>query len=150
MGWRPMNETPEDRRREDIIAEVVRERMRCTHKVKLSEFLYGIDFCLYSDAPMSWIEIKCRSEFHNPMWLSLAKAKKLIELQQATGMLSYFIVHTPREGIFGHRLRPLASYELTVDGNQRGQNGDIEPLICIPRNWFIRIADAVDFSIEHE
>lgn len=152
MTWRPRNETDEDRRREAAILDEASASLGYGFAgwIKLSETLYEID-AAFRDGDMricAWVEVKARSKLYDTVLLSAAKALQLYRLELATKKPAYFIINVPDTGILCHRIRPLYTYDIRVGGNNRGQNGDLEPCVFINANDFSTIAPPVDFTAQ--
>ena len=140
MGFRPMNETPEDLAAEKTAAELLCKAWDA-EVCKLSPMLYKIDWAFYRDGKLkAFVEFKRRSKKIDPLMIAAAKYTQLLELSRITGLPCLLVVEWP-DGLWYHEVEhpvqlPL---DLRMGGNSRGQNGDFEPVIYIPISEFIRV-----------
>lgn len=140
MGFRPMNETPEDLAAEQLAAERLCQAWD-TQVCKLSPTLYRVDWVFYRGGkPKAFAEFKRRSKKLDPLLIAAAKYIQLLELNRTTGLPCFLIVEWP-EGLWYHKVKhpvqlPL---DLQMGGNSRGQNGDFEPVMYIPISKFIEV-----------
>lgn len=149
MNWRPLNESAEDVRREALVLDDAVAAMGFAGWIKLSPILYEIDAAIHDGGDLiAWAEVKVRNRLYDTVLLSVAKALALYRLHLATHLPGYFILHTPEGGIMVHRIGPVYNYAMKIAGNARGQNGDIEPCIFIPRDRFTPLAPALTFDME--
>lgn len=139
MNWRPYNETPDDLAREKAAGEAIEAAwgVRC---LKLSEALYGLDWAFFRQGKLvGWGEYKHRSKRYATLILSAAKWHKGCEIANWSRKPFTLFVQWP-EGLywFNHTAIPVG--EITMGGNDRGQNGDIEPVIHIPTEAFRKMS----------
>lgn len=137
----PWNESPSDLRREALVLNEIAAAVGFVSWRKLKPLSYKVDAAFFDNRRelAAWIEVKVRDRFFDPTWLGTAKAGALYRLTVMTRVPAYFAVHVP-EGIFWHRIRPVHEYRIVEAGGERGQQGDIEPCICIDRAAFSLIA----------
>lgn len=135
---REPNETPEDRERERIILTRYAEHlgMSCT---KLMPWLFAIDAVMHEGTTIrAWVELKCRNHTRTDSYMcSLAKLMKLYQLNLASGKIpAYFLVVTPTESVQIRITKHPADWPMRMSGNPRGQPGDYEPCVFLPRASF--------------
>jgi hypothetical protein len=142
MNWRPHNETVGDLAREKAAGERIESAwgVRC---LKLSEALYGVDWAFSrGSALVGWGEYKHRAKQYDTLILSAAKWLKGCALARESGRPFILFVDWP-EGLywFGHTDHPVEG--IAISGNNRGQNGDIEPVVHLPTAAFRRLSGPV-------
>jgi hypothetical protein len=135
-------ESDSDLEKEKEAAQIIHERwgLFCT---KLGEIKYRVDWALSNKRGMAcWGEFKYRSvkkDAFPTLILSADKWSKLVQLSGDSGLNSLLFVKwidadlhfVSVYGALGAKL------EYTVGGNAaRGRDGDIEPVVHLPINWF--------------
>lgn len=139
MSWRPRNETQGDLDRELAAARKIEQRFGVEH-IKLSESLYHVDWAFFRDGILAaWGEYKYRQKRYDTLYISLAKFAQMFDLSRITAVPAYLFVEWP-DGLYRVTISDMAGREITLNGNNRGQNGDKEPVIHIPAAEFTRIA----------
>ena len=138
--WRPRNETPEDLRHEADAAQILEEKFGL--KVhKLSEALYEFDWAITKDDELvAFAEFKQRRTKYETLLLSAAKWESGKRFSQEFGVPFVLFIRWP-DGLFSFKCRDGFTPEVRIGGNNRGQNGDIEPCVHIPVEMFARIAE---------
>lgn len=143
MG-RPINETQADLDREQEVAQALQSLWKCKMR-KLHGMTYPADFGAFRQGESIWgvddklvamVEVKWRKELHDPFYLALHKAHRMLAYSHHWDIPAMVVVGHPG-GISWHRL--TGGYEVYWGGNNRGQKGDKEPLVLIPRAEFQRI-----------
>lgn len=138
MNWRPYNETPEDLAHEKAAAERI-EAAWGVQCIKLSEALYGLDWAFFRHSKLvGWGEYKHRSQRYDTLILSAAKWLKGCTLARESGKPFTLFVEWP-EGLYWFSYIDAPVEGITMGGNDRGQNGDIEPVVHIPTATFKRL-----------
>jgi len=135
LKWRECNESEEDRQRQATAALFIERRWHCVVE-DLSPFLYEIDWCLRRDDRIcAFAEYKYRDRQYPEMMLSLAKWAKLRQLGW-TARVPALMIYQFEDGsmMYFDAVSYLHVKELKVlwGGNDRGQNGDKEPVIMLP------------------
>jgi len=143
MMSRPRNETEADLAKERAVVADLCAIFDC-EAVKLSDYLYGIDYALHARATRelhSLVEIKCYSDdIRQFAPLSLGKYEKMLRFARASRKPALFVIDTPG-GLLMHTISTPENYATAIlTGNPRGQNGDAEPCIPIKREQFTTIA----------
>jgi hypothetical protein len=135
MNWRPRNETAQDRVNEQRGIGAFASRFNAD-AVKLSETLYGVDFAITrSQKVVAWAEFKARKVKYDSLLISAAKVWKLACLARDSALPSFLVIEWP-DGIWYWRVPEMAPGPVSVGGNSRGQNGDVEPVYLIPSSEF--------------
>lgn len=139
--WRPRNETSDDLDREREAAGQV-QRVRGVEVVKLSEGLYGIDWALVEGGGrlVAWGEFKARKRRYDTLLLSAAKWEHGCRLAREFGVPFVVFVRW-EDGLFCYPTNGFHTYRPEIGGNNRGQNGDIEPCVHLPTAAFKRLPE---------
>ena len=144
MSWREYNETERDLAKENAALLLV-EAAWDVKGAKLSPTLYSVDWALFRyDTLMAWAEFKHRShDFgkYDSVLLSYAKYAKLQGLAKESDCRAYFIVGFSGGGIYWHEIEAGPPCLIRKGGNNRLQNGDIEPCVFIPIRSFKRFTN---------
>lgn len=144
---RPRNETSSDRDNQRRIisaykAAVGHGDLAC----ELDDNLYHVDYALF--APMSkslraYVEVKAspaRLSEYGQHILSHAKYTRLLELSKAANVPGIILRGDP-DGLHAHTIRSPGTYIVQINGRKdRGQIGDLEPVIVIPEDDFDHFA----------
>lgn len=141
MSWRPMNETKQDRDRQDAAAKVLTEMWLCDVK-DVSPRLYCFDWAIVvGDEIKAFAEYKFRHRIqfdtYPDLMLSLAKAKTMREFAELAGVKALMIWEfegSPEFLAYVDLCDVMVRKDVTVkwSGNHRNQNGDLEPVVMIP------------------
>lgn len=135
-AWRPRNESAADLERENAAKLVIERAWRVTG-VKLSETLYGVDWAFGRGGHLqAWGEFKARKQRYPTLLLSYAKWSKGMELWRWSGAPFVLFIEWP-DGLW--YVRNPKPTRIEFGGNSRGQNGDIEPVVHIPVDAFVRL-----------
>lgn len=138
--WRPRNETPEDLRHEAEAAGVLQSKFDITVQ-KLSETLYGFDWALCKDDELlAFAEFKQRKTKYDTLLLSAAKFEHGTRFAKRFGKPFVLFVRWP-DGLHSLKVEDEFVPEIKLGGNNRGQNGDVEPCVFIPVELFSKISD---------
>jgi hypothetical protein len=141
MSWREHNETDRDVAKE-CAALLLVEAAWNVKGIKLSPTLYHVDWALFrNDTLMAWAEFKHRShDFgkYDSILLGYAKYAKLQSLAKESDCPAYFIAGFSDGGIYWHEVEAGSPTWIRSGGNNRLQNGDIEPCVFIPLREFKR------------
>ena len=140
MVWRPRNETAEDLQREEAAAKTLSEVWN-VEVVKLSDALYGVDWAFGRDNKVvAFGEFKARSKKYDTLLLSFAKYTKLHNLHKVTALPVLLIVQWP-DGLWYWNMTDDPPKSISLGGNSRGQNGDIEPVVYINVSEFTQVSN---------
>lgn len=138
-SWRPRNETAEDLAREHAAKGIV-ERAWCATATKLSESLYQIDWAFSrGERLMAFGEYKYRRAKYTTLMFSYAKWQRGTQLADSAGVPFLVIVEWSGDGIYYLDHRTVRNPIIQIGGNSRGQNGDIEPVVHLRTDQFIRV-----------
>ena len=139
-GWRPRNETPEDLRHEAETAGILASQYGITAQ-KLSENQYSFDWALCKgDELLAFAEFKQRKTKYDTLLLSCSKWERGMRYAQEFKKPFVLFVRWP-DGLWSFKATDDFVPEVKLGGNNRGQNGDIEPCVHIPVGLFNKIAD---------
>ena len=135
-------ETPEDLKREQAVAEEVGKHWGLRLE-KLSDSLYHIDRALvYGEHVLGWAEIKCRNRDRTTYTTFMMDFKKWmtgIDLYRTTN-LPFVIVAKFTDGIWFYSYDELTKAYLRWGGRKdRGLQFDMEPVVHIPFGEFRRV-----------
>ena len=127
---RPWNETNDDLDAESEVANILSEHSGESDGWFKLPISYHFDICFTNnERATSFVEIKCRnvpSDRYDTVYISLIKIMAGLQLQQATGLKAYFVWQWSDNVITIQNVREPDFVE--INGNTRGQNGDIEPV----------------------
>ncbi len=143
MSTREHNESEEDLANEEA-ARLVLESKWPVHILKLRPQVYGVDWAFIRKERLhSWGEYKCRTKpsTEYATWkVSLGKWMRLRWLAQQSGVPFAFYLEWS-DGLYycswPHTTGLL--YIQTTMVNSRGQEGDLEPSMAIPRTEFKKL-----------
>lgn len=140
--WRPYNETQTDRDREDAARVAIEQMWKC-RIVKLGDKLYKVDWAIFGASRLwAYAEYKFRTKKFKEYFL-MSAAKYTGGMQLATtfpDVRFLFIVEMEEEGLHYTNLTERMAPVVRYSGNPaRRQNGDLEPCVIVPREWFKRI-----------
>jgi len=116
-------------------------RWKCGGR-KLPPLTYSLDWSFYRDGRLiGFGEFKardCESRRYKTTYVSLLKAWKARELALLTGRPAFFIVLFT-DGLFYAPFPIDGEALVTFNGNSRGQDGDREEVLHLPREAFRKI-----------
>lgn len=136
---RPVNETPEDLEREAAVGKALSNAWQARAK-KLDKFEHA-DFLMIRDGvPKSLVEVKCRDELREPMWISKKKFEMLKEMSELQGVPAIIVYSAG--GLWFHVVDPEREYKTGWGYNKRGQPGDKELMVLIPKRDLRRVRHA--------
>jgi hypothetical protein len=140
--WRPRNETPEDREREEQARVQIAAYTGCDVR-KVPDSLYGVDWSMWRQGELvQWGEFKWRGHERYPsLLIGCAKVWKLIYLFQMTGVSSCLYVRW-NDGLWECPVHgtPMPKPEWGGRGD-RGQLGDMEPCYKIDMRHFKKVCE---------
>lgn len=130
---RPKNETEEDLARELAMAEAL-----CSHYGLTCQKLHGAhfpcDFAIFRGEELyAWLECKHRFKVYDPWHISHSKILRLSAWDRWHPVLIAFACGDRIWWIEAQKLPPL-KLRILWAGNDRGQQGDKEPMIEIPHS----------------
>lgn len=143
--WRERNETEEDLKRERAAEKQIFEKfgMVC---LKLGEVKYRVDWALCKDGNFSaWGEYRYRNvrrTQYKTFIMASDKWHHLRWLSDMSGHPSLLFVYWVDDGLFWLNCSKVDPKNIAyfIGGNGvRGQNGDIEPMIHIPIEFFNKV-----------
>jgi hypothetical protein len=146
---RPAYESNDDLRREQEAVEALEAiwGVRCRKTPRY----YEIDYCIVSprDQVEGWVEVRCKrfpKDQHRTFYTSLKKYITLCRFAQATGLPAYILCRWEDTAPMLHRIEPanVRNCPITIGGrtvNSRGDDQDIEPVIHLPIDSFLNIAE---------
>lgn len=130
---RPINETEEDLENERAVMAEIANRWNCCYtKLPMSEHLDYELFRKFGD-PIGRIEIKCRTESYDPLWLSFAKFCAGVHYS-ALSRKRFFIAYRipPGKIIWYEHKDGKFNMKQNAGRTDRGQEGDVEPCVELP------------------
>lgn len=124
---RPLYETPENLKREQEVAEQLKQKWDC--EVRKLPIAYRLDYMILQEGkPVAVLEIKCRNAMYEEMHLSLHKWMAGRELSKSVGVPFILVYEFKNKGIYWHKVDDTAP-ELALGGRtDRGDWQDIEPM----------------------
>ena len=147
-AWRPRNETDQDLAREraaaDAIVEAFAQRGRAGLKaLKLGETLYQIDWAFFDHGQqgrplVSWGEFRWRDRRYDTYVMKYSKLVAGRKWMRATGKPFLMYVEWP-DGIWYWRVPEVVDLQVYLFESTRQQNGDNEPVVHVPVNWFVQL-----------
>lgn len=141
---RPLYETPETLRNEDSVIKRLCRQWQCeSRKLPMS---YRVDYALVVKEKMvAWLEVKCRNQPYEQMYLSLAKWAAGTGLSKATG-LPFLLVYAFKDGLCWKRVDEDKPDFYIGGRSDRGDWQDMEPMAVFPLKDFkvIPIDSAAD------
>lgn len=136
-GNRPQYETPADLSRQERVAVRLEIAWKCElHPLPIS---YGWDYGMFrGDVMLGVVEIKCRDQKYDTLFISLAKLMRGRDYQQA-GFATFLVVSWP-DGVYWVKNPEPDELRTQWGGrNDRGDPQDMEPVCHIPVDAFRRL-----------
>jgi hypothetical protein len=132
---RPLYETPENLKREQEVANAIKEKWKCD--IRKLPIAYRLDYMiLKNNKPVAVLEIKCRNAMYEEMYLSLHKWMAGKELSRNVGVPFILAYEFKDKGIYWHTVNEEKP-ELAVGGRtDRGDWQDIEPMVVFRLSKF--------------
>jgi len=141
MVWRPRNETQQDLQREIEAAQKIESAWSVEH-LKLGEIAYRLDWAFFRGHKLvGFGEYRWRSKQYKTYYISAAKWMKMCDVQRIMKVPVCLFVHWDNIGLHYYEVNSDANFEVVKWGGNRGQNGDIEPVVLIPITEFKYLAD---------
>jgi len=138
--WRPRNETASNLAVEEMAKAYISASWGY-EITKLSETLYGLDWCLSQNKiPVAWGEFKDRGRAYPDYLLSASKYDRGVRLAKCFGIPFLLFIGVNESIIYADLcIVPVLRTELA--GSSRGQNGDIEPCVFFSAKEFREVSD---------